>query len=978
MLIRARLLAEPWSRTGGEEVELLLPPDATLTEAVDEALGADLPLAEARDVVMAEIDGRPVPAEIWTATPLERGVALTLTALPRGGGFRTIAQIALIAAAIAVGNPYIAAAILIGGNLALNALFPAPTPGLPGLAGPNEQPDRLAASAAANRLRLYGRRALVLGDMRWTPDLLARQLVVPTRDGALDPADPPGTVPPPVDHVVVVPGVADAALGIRLDRMLFLDLGIGRLAVAHPDGTVALRPGIRETRAERLLEADSTPIAPEYVVGPGGALAPPAGLRGSAAWPLRARAVIEDAHPVSGAAHEIDRTRSASRLLVVLGGALYDSEAGGRVIEESTDMRFLGSAPGEPDIDQTVVVSNDSLTPEYIGVELAGGERDWTISGGDRSLSALSRVELSVVGSYWLAPLADLDGRRLPSTVCAVRIAGQVGAPSRRTLRVRTTQLVPVPNAAGVWGGESASRNPAAILRAFALGWYEDGELVAGTGRDSETIDHEGLARFHRRCEAHDPPLRCDMVLQGDQRPAEQLERLIAATGRAEISWSTGKLGVIWAEPGDVPQGLISFAQVRPGSLNMAWRPDAPPSEIVATYLDRAVWDGREVRIEVPGATATGRPRQVRIEGVTERAAALFHAAAIAGEEAFHRRGLSWRAGREGAMLTRGTLWLMAADLISGGLTGRLRAFGDGLVRLDRPVRLGAQPWLAIDAPGSGLHRTPVLAADATPAGGLTDALALVQPVPGFDAGDVARPRDVVWRLYDFDRPPQPVRIVANRPVSETEFEIAARDESAAFWEFLDTYRDAPAAPPRIDLPDHVEIDADGQWAWPQAWTDAGIVDASMILSGAGGGEQGDSNFIEGDDDPKGGSFDRYISGGAGANARSSRVTLAGGEVITARGGAGGGRSRYDHNALGEPGGSGRPARRTGYRGRTTGGFDGQAGERVSRQIVAADTPLTVDLAAGGAGGAAAGGDNAASPGGRGRPARLLIYPLPP
>ena len=502
-----------------------------------------------------------------------------------------------------------------------------------------------------------------------------------------------------------------------------------------------------------------------------------------------------------------------------------------------------------------------------------------------------------------------------------------------------------------------------------------------GTGRPRDTIDHANLARFYRYCEAHDPPFRCDLLLQGDTRRAEDIERLIAATARAEISWAGGRLGVVWAEPDDAPRGLVAPANALPGAASMSWRPGRPPGEIVASYRNRETWDAADIRVAVPGGAA-GRERRVRLEGVTEPVLARFHAAAIAGEEAFHRRLVSWRAGPEGARMPRGSLWWMGEDAISGGLSGRLRELGPARVRLDRPARSGARLWLAVDVPGRPLHRTQAAAAAGTPPGGETDRFDLVTPFPALDAAASSRPREAIWRLYDHDRPPLSVRVVANRPLSETEFEIVARDESAAFWTFLDDYRDTPAAPPATGvLPEHVEITEDGEWTWPQAWTDAGIVDASLILRGAGGGERGGTGFWPANPDIKG-DADSWTHGDAGANAGDTTATLADGTVVTARGGAGGGRGFHDHNALGEAGGSILPYERRGHHRRPAhGGDDGQAGELVSRSIAAADAPLRIDLGAGGRGGSGGSGVRGGSSGrrgGDGTDAVALIYPLPP
>ncbi len=634
----------------------------------------------------------------------------------------------------------------------------------------------------------------------------------------------------------------------------------------------------------------------------------------------------------------------------------------------TTPVTFLGEAPGEADIDERLDVSNTSISPEYIGVELAGGGRDWSLTGGARSTTARDRVELSVLGSYWLAPLSDLTGRRLPTTLCSVRLKGQVGAPPRRVLKVDADQAVSVPTANGVWSqARQPSRNPAAILRAFARGWYDTaersgggpaptGRLLAGTGRDPETIDDAVLARFYWRCENHDPPLRCDLALQGDERPAEAIERLIAATGRAEISWATGKLGVVWTEPDDAPQGLISPAKVLPGTLSLSWRDGPLPDDIVVSYLDRTVWEGREVRVLVPGADGGGRERQVRLEGVTDADAATFHAASIAADEAFHRRAVSWRAGREGALMTRGSLWLMAADLLSGGVTGRLREFGEGRVRLDRPVRLTSQAWLAIDAPGADLHRTPVLRADPDPDGGDTDALILVEPFPGIGASDTSKPRDVVWRLYDLGLPPKPVRILSNRPVSKTEFDIVARDEVRDYWTFLDDYRAAAATPGLVtDLPDRVRLTLDGAWNWPQAWTDAGIEDASLIVFGAARGargaiQPGGTYITTYDEQGPVYAYDPPAWGSVGAAGEDTTVTFGSTMEIVP------GQARASTSTFSSPG-----------------------LPRQDWKITSADAPVTFDFGAGGRGGAGGrNGTGQAARGADGAGAYAEIVPLPP
>jgi len=838
---------------------------------------------------------------------------------------------ALIPGLGTIGAALAGAAIVTVGNLAINALFPLPTPALAGPGGGQAAPERLVASAASNRLRPYGRRTLILGRMRWAPDLMAQQILSPTAV-AEDDAE--------TDRTVVLPGAADASLGARLDRVAWLDLGIGALTLYGSAGA-QWTPGAASAAVPAVVDAGSTATAPVWGAEPNTRLAALAANRPSDFWPLRARAVDHNSRPLSGATVQIDRSRSATRLLTVVGGLLYSSANNGDLRARTSRVGFASPAVGgTPALDLGVDLQNDTLSAGYAAIEVTGGERDWSATGGDPSTTTRSRVELSLAGSYWLEPAPAVAARKAPSAAAAVRLKGARGAPANAVLWTEGAQRVAIPAASGAWTGTAASRNPAALLRAFALGWHDDetGTLIAGTGRPRDTVDDPSLARFYSWCEAHDPPLRCDLVLQDDSRPAEQIERLIAACGRAEISWASGRFGVVWPDPADAPQGLISPANMLPGSLSIAWRDGRRPDAIVASYHDRTVWDARETaRIPVPGGEDPPvRERQLRLEGVTEAAQAAFFAAAAAAEEGFRRRAISWRSGRQGALMTRGSVWLMAADLVSGGVTGRLREAAPGRARLDRPVRVGGSIWLALDAPGLGLHQTLALPPPGHPPGGETDLLTLAEPYAGLGPGIAAR--DTLWRAYDPDRPPFKVRIAANKPLSKSEFEIAAVDESDDYWRFLDGYRAAPQVPPAILLPPPVRIAADGAWAWPQAWTDLGIVGAVVELAGGDGGQGG-----------VGGSGERQChntkdgqqctdftgqGGSRGGSGSATRLTTAGGGVHTAAGGAGG--------SGGSPG-----------RGNSSGsgGARGSAGGRTTTTLRRADAPFDIEIGDGGSGG---------------------------
>ena len=308
-----------------EAVDLWLGPAPTLADAVVEAAGdaieADTDLETLP--IVASVDGRPVPAELWSATALQPGQALTLTIVPRGGStLRTVLSVAVITAALfvpgAIGLSGLAAAatsaaISIGGGLLINKLIPPPvsSPGQSGAgAGGGLTRERLTTSAAANRLRPWGRRTLILGDVRFEPDLLTHQVAAPMVDDATE------------AQVPVIDGASATAVK-RVDRVLVLDLGIGDLRLYREGGgspeSLPAAPGVL---TGKLLTSDSDALVPEWGARPGAAPLPPGALPASSRWPFRARSVGDAAQTLSGDTASIDRSRTAPILNIIVGGSL--------------------------------------------------------------------------------------------------------------------------------------------------------------------------------------------------------------------------------------------------------------------------------------------------------------------------------------------------------------------------------------------------------------------------------------------------------------------------------------------------------------------------------------------------------------------------------------------------------------------------------------------------------------------------------
>ena len=131
------------------------------------------------------IDGERVEHEIL-ADDLHENALVIVKPKCESDVLRTLAQIALAAAAIAIGQGWLlglsgfwaaaaGAAVLVGGNIVINSLFPVKPPSLPGDA---RQADPVYSLISGQNLATqYGSLKLVLGTHRMFPDLAAEPYV---------------------------------------------------------------------------------------------------------------------------------------------------------------------------------------------------------------------------------------------------------------------------------------------------------------------------------------------------------------------------------------------------------------------------------------------------------------------------------------------------------------------------------------------------------------------------------------------------------------------------------------------------------------------------------------------------------------------------------------------------------------------------------------------------------------------------------
>ena len=739
----------PLTAEGRETRAIVVAPGATLADVVERTRpGVD---------VHASLDGELIPRGLWSRMPVHDRQVVTLRASVGdvGGGdtdpLRTVLQIAVLVAAVYVAGPagvaalgatgaaVASAGIAIGGSLVVNALVPPPEPEVPGRPGAQGRVEaQYSITGGANPARPYEPMLLVLGRHRVYPDLAAREYTE-FRGGEQYLAQ------------VFSFGVGDLDVG---------DLYSGETLLADYD----------EVRTEWAL--------------PGAAVTIVAGDVDTAAG-----AALEDTNWVRR------RTPArTNRIGVDFVGQVFrvNEETGERQSHSVTvEVRYSEDGMAWTEHPETLRSSSAEQLRRTLSIDLpSAGE--WIVEV--RRTSAPSSSDRVYDTVTWTALRSYQTGEadRGADTLLAVEIraSGQLSGRVDR-LHAVVAQRVPVWTA-GAWTAvPEANSNPAAIFRWLARGKYDaDGRLIAGAGHDVDDVDDAVLGTWYEWCEAQ--ALECNHVVQGTT-DVEELLDLAAQCGRATRSWRTGKLGVVWDASDRAPSAVITPGRIVAGSLVSEWASGPLAEEIVVRYLDPdADWQYVPVRRKMPGVTTPAYTATVTARGVTSRRQAAVIANLQAARQRYHRRRMVWEMGRGAASLGRGDVVYLDHDLVTGGVTGRLRSVAGANAVLDREVDVAAGSSMLFGLP-DGSHQQSQVAS--TTGIQRTDAVTLDDALPADIAGDDGvEVSDVVWRLYRADETPLKVRIVAVEPLSAERFRIAAIDE-------VDAYHAAATSDLDVDLP---------------------------------------------------------------------------------------------------------------------------------------------------------------------------------
>lgn len=616
------------------------------------------------------VNGRSL-GEAWAKYRLRKGDQILIRAVVRSGGgnagkvLRTVALVAIaiyagpLAGALTVGEfaafagantLAMQAGIMIAGSMLVNAVLPPPMPSSSAVGAGTasvEQSPTYSLSGARNRIRKYEPMPLVLGRHRIVPDL----------------AGQPYTVFEGSDQYLY----QAFHFGLQSDLQLS-DLKIGDTLLSSYQGVTVYHAG-----ADGKLPAEFGNVD------------------------------TESGREIAQADGWVTRTTAADCIGIgvdIQGVAYYARDDGGidnRTISYEVQYRATGTSGAWLTFaGGSFVLVGDSVnvTRQSIYSAVARGQYDVRIrkTSGDVDTTRDKRqLALAQLRSHQYDG-ADYTGQR--------RVGIKIKASSQLNGALDELSAV-AQHTVPVWVGSAwlnqVSQNPAWLLLYFLRGRFIGGRRAWGAGLPDSRIDIDSIKQFAAWCDRK--ALTCSLVLDRAASIKTVAEQ-IARCGRAQLTWQSGRYGVVWDDDSLPYVATFGPANIVAGSFRVSYASGQMADEIIVNFANAAKnWEADSVRKTVSGVVNPSNPITLDFVGCTTVDMAGREAALLAAAQQLLRRKISWETDVEGLVATKGDVVMISHDMVSWSHSGRLVAGSRSALVLDKPVPLSAAGYVGVRFP---------------------------------------------------------------------------------------------------------------------------------------------------------------------------------------------------------------------------------------------------------------------------------------
>ena len=282
--------------------------------------------------------------------------------------------------------------------------------------------------------------------------------------------------------------------------------------------------------------------------------------------------------------------------------------------------------------------------------------------------------------------------------------------------------------------------NPAWWYRHIAKGLTDPitGELTYGGSYTDAELDLDVIKAWGAWCDTNN--LECNVVFDQNLTLFDMLST-VARAGRASVSWSNGKLGVVYNQASLPVTAVYNMNNIALGSFEIEYVSGEVAEEVQVDFINKDLaWERDTVRRVVPGVTTTPtRIAKIQLPGVTSVEQAGRECNLIAAAQYYHNRRYKWRTDMEGMVTQRGDVVQLQHDITGWGEGARLAnstpTNRPDRVLLDREVTFvsGQAHYVTIRHPDGGIQNLSVIGNEEK----------LLNP--GFEAGELT----TAWTTND-------------------------------------------------------------------------------------------------------------------------------------------------------------------------------------------------------------------------------------
>lgn len=208
------------------------------------------------------------------------------------------------------------------------------------------------------------------------------------------------------------------------------------------------------------------------------------------------------------------------------------------------------------------------------------------------------------------------------------------------------------------------------------IGWQnnadhpDNGERLFGAGKSDSQIDFDSIQAWWQFCD--DKDLTFNALLDSKRNPLDVLYE-IASVGRASVTYTNGKLGVVWEDANQPVVAMFTPDNIIKDSFSINYLNQKLTDKIIGQYIDaNEEYSAQVVEAVVPGVTNPIEETNLVLWGVTNEDQAQRAVNLIAARQLYQKRNITFSTDAEGMMFSKGDVVYLSHDVSQWGYSGRI------------------------------------------------------------------------------------------------------------------------------------------------------------------------------------------------------------------------------------------------------------------------------------------------------------------